>query len=109
MCSWFWLGLRTSGSRLSGMRDVIHLWVPCNVRPLLKLLSTETHYEITCSWTYASNLAYIADANLGRSSSAFATNSAARGLSAFIATEIAVPLQVCKPLVPVDNDFIYLT
>ncbi|KAG6909237.1 hypothetical protein DXG01_001419 [Tephrocybe rancida] len=44
-------------------------------------------------WTYASTLAYIADSNIGRSSSAFATNSAFRGVSAFVAIEIAVPLQ----------------
>ncbi|KAF5374145.1 hypothetical protein D9615_008828 [Tricholomella constricta] len=35
----------------------------------------------------------ILDANAGRSSSAVATNSAFRGISAFVATEIAVPLQ----------------
>ncbi|KAG9315514.1 vacuolar DHA amino acid exporter [Chiua virens] len=44
-------------------------------------------------WIYASTLAYIVDANVGRSSSAVATNSSFRGLSAFIAAEIAVPLQ----------------
>ncbi|TFK31058.1 major facilitator superfamily domain-containing protein, partial [Crucibulum laeve] len=44
-------------------------------------------------WTYTSTLAYIVDANNGRSSTAVATNSAFRGLSAFVATEIAVPLQ----------------
>ncbi|PCH40367.1 MFS general substrate transporter [Wolfiporia cocos MD-104 SS10] len=42
---------------------------------------------------YASTLAYIVDANVGRSSSAVASNSFFRGLFAFIATEIAVPLQ----------------
>ncbi|KAH9829693.1 MFS general substrate transporter [Rhodofomes roseus] len=42
---------------------------------------------------YSSTLAYIVDANTGRSSSAVATNSCARGLSGFIAAEIAVPLQ----------------
>ncbi|KAG0702538.1 vacuolar DHA amino acid exporter [Suillus ampliporus] len=44
-------------------------------------------------WIYASTLAYIVDANIGRSSAAVATNSSFRGLSAFVATEIAVPLQ----------------
>ncbi|KAG6826635.1 hypothetical protein H0H92_015052 [Tricholoma furcatifolium] len=44
-------------------------------------------------WTYASILAYIVDCNPGRSSAAVATNSAFRGISAFIAIEIAVPLQ----------------
>ncbi|KAK7689799.1 hypothetical protein QCA50_006438 [Cerrena zonata] len=43
---------------------------------------------------YASTLAYIVDANIGRSSPAVATNSTFRGLSAFVATEIAVPLQL---------------
>ncbi|KAM5540918.1 hypothetical protein V8D89_005562 [Ganoderma adspersum] len=42
---------------------------------------------------YSSTLAYIVDANTGRSSSAVATNSCFRGLTAFIAAEVAVPLQ----------------
>lgn len=46
------------------------------------------------SWTYSSSLAYIVDANVGRSSTAVAANSAFRGIFAFVATEIAVPLQV---------------
>ena len=45
-------------------------------------------------WIYASTLAYIVDANVGRSSSAVATNGSFRGLSAFVAAEIAIPLQV---------------
>lgn len=45
-------------------------------------------------WIYTSTLAYIVDANIGRSSSAVATNSAVRGVSAFVALEVAVPLQV---------------
>ncbi|KAJ3567084.1 hypothetical protein NP233_g6600 [Leucocoprinus birnbaumii] len=44
-------------------------------------------------WMYASTLAYIVDANNGRSATAVATNSAFRGFFAFIATEIAVPMQ----------------
>lgn len=44
-------------------------------------------------WIYASTLAYIVDANQGRSSTAAATNSAFRGVFAFIAIEIAVPMQ----------------
>ena len=47
------------------------------------------------SWIYSSSLAYVVDANVGRSSTAAAANSAFRGIFAFIATEIAVPLQVC--------------
>jgi len=45
------------------------------------------------SWPYTSALAYIVDSNMGRSSTAVATNSAFRGLFAFVATEVAVPLQ----------------
>jgi hypothetical protein len=44
-------------------------------------------------WIYTSTLAYIVDANTGRSSTAVATNSAYRGIIAFIAAEIAIPLQ----------------
>ncbi|KZT67115.1 MFS general substrate transporter [Daedalea quercina L-15889] len=38
-------------------------------------------------------VSYIVDANVGRSSSAVASNSFFRGVSAFVATEVAVPLQ----------------
>ncbi|KIL53809.1 hypothetical protein M378DRAFT_174556, partial [Amanita muscaria Koide BX008] len=44
-------------------------------------------------WPYASAIAYIVDSNKGRSSTAVATNSAFRGFFAFLATELAVPLQ----------------
>ncbi|KAI6046702.1 vacuolar DHA amino acid exporter [Pisolithus marmoratus] len=44
-------------------------------------------------WIYSSTLAYIVDSNTGRSSSAVAANSSIRGTSAFIAVEVAVPLQ----------------
>ncbi|KAI0770423.1 vacuolar DHA amino acid exporter [Fomes fomentarius] len=42
---------------------------------------------------YTSTLAYIVDANPGRSSSAVAMNSAFRNLAAFVGAEVAVPLQ----------------
>ncbi|KAJ7855039.1 hypothetical protein B0H14DRAFT_2755751, partial [Mycena olivaceomarginata] len=45
-------------------------------------------------------LAYIVDANNGRSATAVATNSAFRGIAAFIATEVAVPLQVRRSHFP---------
>ncbi len=45
------------------------------------------------SCIYTSTLSYVVDANNGRSSSAVATNSAFRGGTAFIAAELAVPLQ----------------
>ncbi|KAJ3510410.1 hypothetical protein NLJ89_g4692 [Agrocybe chaxingu] len=44
-------------------------------------------------WIYTSTLAYIVDANSGRSSTAAAANSGFRGIFAFIATELAVPVQ----------------
>ncbi|KAJ7756182.1 vacuolar DHA amino acid exporter [Mycena metata] len=44
-------------------------------------------------WAYSSTLAYIVDANNGRSSTVVAANSAFRGISAFVAIEVAVPLQ----------------
>jgi hypothetical protein len=53
-----------------------------------------TYVRATIRWIYASTLAYIVDANVGRSSTATASNSAIRGISAFVAAEIAVPLQV---------------
>jgi hypothetical protein len=50
------------------------------------------------SWSYSSILAYLVDANNGRSSTAAAWNSAFRGVFAFVATEITVPLQVCTAI-----------
>ncbi|KAL0062974.1 hypothetical protein AAF712_010105 [Marasmius tenuissimus] len=44
-------------------------------------------------FVYTSTLAYIVDANVGRSSTAVALNSAFRGIGAFIMTEVAVPMQ----------------
>ncbi|KAJ7075653.1 vacuolar DHA amino acid exporter [Mycena belliarum] len=44
-------------------------------------------------WAYTSTLAYIVDANNGRSSTVVAANSAFRGIFALVATEVAVPLQ----------------
>ncbi|KAG6860753.1 hypothetical protein C0995_007871 [Termitomyces sp. Mi166 len=55
--------------------------------------NTDCYPDAPENWTYASTLAYIVDSNTGRSSSAVATNSAFRGVSAFVAIEIAVPLQ----------------
>lgn len=44
-------------------------------------------------WIYSSTLSYLIDSNIGRSSGAVACNSAVRGLFAFIASEVAGPLQ----------------
>lgn len=46
------------------------------------------------TWVYASTLAYIIDANPGRSSTVVATNSAFRCVFAFVAIEVAIPIQV---------------
>lgn len=45
-------------------------------------------------WMYSSTLAYLVDANPGRSAAAVATNSSFRGSLAFVSAMIAVPLQV---------------
>lgn len=42
---------------------------------------------------YSSTLAYIVDANSGRSTAAVASNSAFRGIAGMVASEIAAPLQ----------------
>ncbi|KAG1873284.1 major facilitator superfamily domain-containing protein [Suillus tomentosus] len=47
----------------------------------------------TTIWMYASTLAYLVDANPGRSAAAVATNSSFRGSLAFLSVLIAVPLQ----------------
>ena len=49
--------------------------------------------RIAHSWIYSSTLAYVVDANVGRSSTAVACNSCFRGSLGFVAAEIAVPLQ----------------
>ena len=59
-------------------------------------ISSITYLKLTRNrfrWPYTSSLAYIVDSNKGRSSTAVAMNSAFRGGLAFVATEIAVPLQ----------------
>ncbi|EJT99833.1 MFS general substrate transporter [Dacryopinax primogenitus] len=44
-------------------------------------------------WIYSSTLAYVVDANVGRSSTAVAVNSSFRGAAGFVAAEVAIPLQ----------------
>ena len=46
------------------------------------------------SWGCSGILAYLVDANNGRSSTAVALNSVCRGDFSFVATEITVPLQL---------------
>ncbi|KAH7096979.1 vacuolar DHA amino acid exporter [Auriculariales sp. MPI-PUGE-AT-0066] len=47
----------------------------------------------TSIWVYTNTLAYLVDANVGRSSMAVATNSFFRGLTGFASAEVAVPIQ----------------
>ncbi|KIJ60300.1 hypothetical protein HYDPIDRAFT_117385 [Hydnomerulius pinastri MD-312] len=78
-------------------------WLPPSIVGYAWVCQERVHISAMCVmlflagffsiWMYASTLAYIVDANTGRSSSAVATNSSFRGASAFIAAEIAVPLQ----------------
>jgi hypothetical protein len=76
------------------MCDAVPLWIIFNVRSFLR--STMSFPLSHDRWIYTSTLAYIVDANVGRSSTAVATNSSFRGLFAFIAAEIAVPVQVSR-------------
>lgn len=69
------------------------MWFLRDVSTHVVLESFITHDNFD-RWSYSSILAYIVDANRGRSSTAVATNSAFRGFSAFVATEVAVPMQV---------------
>ena len=50
-------------------------------------------HTLLCSWIYSSTLAYIVDANTGRSTTAVACNSCFRGAFAFVSAEVAAPLQ----------------
>lgn len=52
-----------------------------------------TRADYLSRFIYSSTLAYIVDANPGRSTAAVASNSSLRGISSFIASEIAAPLQ----------------
>ncbi|EIW78222.1 vacuolar DHA amino acid exporter [Coniophora puteana RWD-64-598 SS2] len=79
------------------------LWFPPSVIGYAWVCQQHVHVSAVCVmlfltgffsiWIYSSTLAYIVDANVGRSSSAVATNSSFRGICAFVAFEVAVPLQ----------------
>ncbi|KAG1859148.1 vacuolar DHA amino acid exporter [Suillus tomentosus] len=79
------------------------LWLPLSVMGYAWVCQEQVNIAAVCVmlflagflsiWIYSSTLAYIVDANTGRSSMAVATNSSFRGLFAFISAEIAVPLQ----------------
>ncbi|KAF8192455.1 major facilitator superfamily domain-containing protein [Pholiota molesta] len=61
-----------------------------NIAPLCVALFSA---GLSSAWIYSGLLAYIVDANTGRSSSAVAANSFVRGIMGFVAAEVAVPLQ----------------
>ena len=89
------LGVRGARPYICGLRDALPRGVLSDVRPLRcypVLIYTKNIFPDRS--IYSSTLAYIVDANVGRSSAAVASNSFFRGVSAFVATEIAVPLQV---------------
>ena len=93
MHSCFWMDMFEACTYLC------YLCLSLSVRVLLDvsfLSILRNHFKILWnSWSYSSTLAYLVDANNGRSSTVVALNSAFRGAFAFVATEITVPLQVC--------------
>lgn len=87
-----WMDGRKEDQHCTNLCCFVHyrIFIPVSMSTAIpKLLFTES-----CSWIYSSTLAYIVDANAGRSSSAVAVNSFFRGLAAFIAAEVAIPLHV---------------
>lgn len=72
---------------------VAHAWV-CQERVHIAAMCATLFFTgFFLIWIYLTSLAYIVDANVGRSSSAVATNSSCSGVIAFISLEVAVPLQ----------------
>ncbi|KAI0061746.1 MFS general substrate transporter [Artomyces pyxidatus] len=88
--------------RLQSIKPVMFL-LPLPVIAYAWLAQEHVHVASLCAalffagffsiWIYSSTLAYIVDANMGRSSAAVATNSCFRGTTAFLFAEVAVPLQ----------------
>lgn len=94
------MGLRKARSCRSNLPYALSRWIPLNVR-LYKFCKNLTDVFFICyfsRWIYASTLAYIVDANPGRSSTIVATNSVFRCVFAFVAIEVAIPIQVCPIL-----------
>lgn len=92
----FQFGICLAVPRESARRRRVHCallrWVPLHVHhnPLFHLSS---YLTVLYSWIYSSTLAYIVDANTGRSSGAVACNSAARGIFGFAAAMLAENIQ----------------
>ncbi|KAH9165515.1 MFS general substrate transporter [Lactarius sanguifluus] len=95
-------GHRLPEMRLESTKPAM-VFLPLSVVAYAWLAQEHVHVASLCTalffigffsvWIYSSTLAYIIDANPGRSSAAVATNSWFRGVAAFIFTEAAVPLQ----------------
>ncbi|KAF9482692.1 MFS general substrate transporter [Pholiota conissans] len=95
-------GVSKSEDRLNGAKVMLpvlpasliaYAWMAdkkINIAPLCVALFFA---GFSSSWIYSSVLAYIVDANTGRSSSAVSVNSLVRGVAAFIGAEVAIPLQ----------------
>lgn len=79
------------------------LWLPLSVIGYAWVCEKHVNVAVICImlvligftsiWMYSSTLAYIVDANPGRSCTAVATNSSFRGSLAFVSVMTAVPLQ----------------
>ncbi|KAG2109883.1 vacuolar DHA amino acid exporter [Suillus discolor] len=80
------------------------LWLPPSVVAYAWVCEKHVNVAVICImlgligftsiWMYSSTIAYLVDANPGRSSTAVATNSSFRGSLAFVSVMTAVPLQV---------------
>jgi hypothetical protein len=92
-CDWICLGVPRTSQYRRCVCDAVPRWISIRVRSLRFILYLTLIHD---RWTYTSILAYLVDANTGRSSMAVATNSSVRGLFAFVAAEIAIPLQVSQ-------------
>jgi len=71
-----------------------YAWVADKHVHIAAIVTTLFFAGFASLWIYASTLAYVVDANAGRSSTAVATNSFSRGIAGFAAAEVAVPLQI---------------
>ncbi|KAG2128725.1 vacuolar DHA amino acid exporter [Suillus clintonianus] len=79
------------------------LWLPPSVVGYAWACEKHAHVAVICIllviigfssiWMYTNTLAYLVDANPGRSCTAVATNSSFRGCLAFVSILVAVPLQ----------------
>ncbi|KAG1795336.1 MFS general substrate transporter [Suillus plorans] len=95
-------GISFAEMRLESTK-IAMLWLPLSVIGYAWVCQEQVNIAAVCvmlyligfltAWIYTITLAYIVDANTGRSSMAVAANSSVRGLFAFVAAEIAVPLQ----------------